>query len=122
MWTLFANLLDAVYEWFIPRRKVLVRKGDIMPLVMPQQDLLLLQEDGENWSVGFRCPCGCGDVIELLLLPNVKPRWDIEINCLGRPTLSPSVWKRTGCMSHFWIRDGKVIWVGVPYLRRGRRS
>ncbi|MFZ6010436.1 MAG: DUF6527 family protein [Bacteroidota bacterium] len=22
----------------------------------------------------------------------------------------PSVWKKDGCQSHFWIRRGKVIW------------
>lgn len=111
MWTWLANWFEAVQEWFSPRRKVLIREGDTLPSAMPKQDLILLQDDGENWSVGFRCPCGCGDVIELLMLPNVKPRWDIKIDHRGRPTLSPSVWRATGCRSHFWVRDGKVIWV-----------
>jgi hypothetical protein len=111
MWIMLTNCLDAIRAWLSPRLKVLIREGDTLPAAMPKQDLILLQDDGENWSVGFRCPCGCEEVIELLLLPNVKPRWDMKVNNRGRPTLSPSVWKKTGCRSHFWIVDGKVSWV-----------
>ncbi len=111
MWTLLTNWLEAIQDWLTPRRKVLTREGDTLPSAMPKQDLILLQDEGENWSVGFRCPCGCGDVIELLLLPDVKPRWDIKIDFRNRPTLSPSVWKTTGCRSHFWVRSGKILWV-----------
>jgi hypothetical protein len=105
------NLWNGIRDWFTPRRKVHIQKGDTLPSALPKHDLILLQDNGENWSVGFHCPCGCGEVIELLLLPNVKPRWDIYIDSLHRPTLSPSVWKTTGCKSHFWVQDGKIKWV-----------
>lgn len=82
-----------------------------MPTKLPKYDLILLNDDGEDWSVGFLCPCGCGDTIELPLLPNVRPRWDIHVDATHHPTLTPSVWKTNGCKSHFWVRDGKVIWV-----------
>ncbi|WP_420884462.1 DUF6527 family protein [Amnimonas aquatica] len=67
---------------------------------------------GEHWSVGFQCPCGCGDIIELLLLPAVRPHWALSVDGLGRPTLYPSVWRTTGCRSHFWLRQGRTVWVG----------
>lgn len=105
---------EASRQLFERPRKVHIYQGDTLPLVMPKRDLILLQDDGEDWSVGFICPCGCGTVIELLLLPGVKPRWDIKMDRRGRPTISPSVWRTTGCRSHFWLRDGKVIWV-KPY-------
>lgn len=111
MWTWFINWFEALKEKFTPRRKVLIREGDKLSTVMPKRDIILLKDDGENWSVGFRCPCGCGDVIELLLLPNFNPRWDIVIDNSGYPTLFPSVWKINGCRSHFWVREGKIIWV-----------
>jgi len=111
MWTWLLNCLALARQWLAPRRKILIREGDTLPVSMPKQDLILLKDEGENWSVGLHCPCGCGDVIELLLLPNVIPRWDIQIDQFGRPTLSPSVWRVTGCRSHFWLRKGRVIWV-----------
>ena len=103
--------LQALRNWLTPRRKVHIQTGDTLPAVLPARDLVLLEDNGENWSVGFRCPCGCGDVIELLLLPEVEPRWDIEFNARRQPSLSPSVWKATGCKSHFWLKQGKIIWV-----------
>jgi hypothetical protein len=111
IWTWLSGWLEAVREWFAPGRRVLVQIGDTLPANMPKQDLILLKDDGEDWSVGLCCPCGCGDVIELLLLPDVAPRWDIRIDRHGRPTLTPSVWRTTGCRSHFWLREGRVIWV-----------
>ncbi|WP_318030080.1 DUF6527 family protein [Rhizobium ruizarguesonis] len=61
-------------------------------------------------GVGMRCPCGCGDTIELLVAAETKPRWDVTIDEVRRPTLHPSVWRQKGCRSHFWIRRGRVHW------------
>ncbi|WP_420496783.1 DUF6527 family protein [Szabonella alba] len=58
----------------------------------------------------MRCPCGCGDIIELLVIAEAKPRWDVGADRERRPTLSPSVWRKTGCRSHFWVRRGRVQW------------
>ena len=38
------------------------------------------------------------------------PRWDLRINAGGLPSLNPSVWRQTGCRSHFWLRDGHLEW------------
>jgi hypothetical protein len=89
----------------------MVIEADMMPDVIPEKNLILLKDDGDDWSVGFKCPCGCGDILELMLLAGVKPRWDIEIDRKKRPTLTPSVWRTSGCKSHFWVTKGKIIWV-----------
>jgi len=93
-----------------PARSVIVVEGDTLPSVLPRRNLVLAQEDGENWCVGMRCPCGCDEVIELLVVPEGKPRWEILIDYRRRPTLHPSIWRSAGCQSHFWIRKGRVIW------------
>ncbi|WP_425525696.1 DUF6527 family protein [Xanthomonas campestris] len=56
------------------------------------------------------CPCGCGEVIELSLSPESRNFWKLAVEA-GRPTLHPSVWRKTGCGSHFWVRRGRVQWV-----------
>lgn len=71
---------------------------------------MLAREDGEDWCVGMRCPCGCGYVIELLVVAEARPRWDVKVDANGLPTLTPSVWLQKGCRSHFWIREGRTIW------------
>lgn len=95
---------------WMPARRLRVTEGDSLPAKLPWRDLILARDDGEDWCVGMRCPCGCGDPIELMLIREVKPRWTMKIDTSGRPTLHPSVWRKTGCCSHFWLRDGRVQW------------
>jgi hypothetical protein len=95
---------------FAPRRRLRVVEGDSLPLLMPRRDLVLARDDGEDWCVGMRCPCGCGDVIELLVLAEARPRWNLSVDASGRPTLAPSVWRQSGCRAHFWIRSGRIHW------------
>jgi hypothetical protein len=97
-------------ERALPRRGLNISATDLLPTRMPRRSLVLVRDSDEDWSVGMRCPCGCGDVIELPLQADVRPRWNLEAERSGRPSLSPSVWRRTGCRSHFWVRRGRVCW------------
>lgn len=53
------------------------------------------------------CVCGCGEVVSTPLGPT---DWSLSEDISG-PTLYPSVgnWQLK-CQSHYWIRDGRVIW------------
>lgn len=93
-----------------PDRRVQIVAGDSLPAVLPKRDLVLARDGDEDWCVGMRCPCGCGMNIELLVVPEAKPRWDLAIDSMQRPTLMPSVWVHRGCRSHFWLRNGRVEW------------
>jgi hypothetical protein len=92
------------------RRRLRIIEGDSLPPRMPIRDVVLARDDGEDWCVGMLCPCGCGHVIELLVVAEAKPRWDVAIDSKGWPTLSPSVWLQNGCRSHFWLRNGRIYW------------
>ena len=93
-----------------PRRSLKVIDGDTLPERLPLWNLVVARDDGEDWSVGMRCPCGCGQRLEMLVLKEVKPRWDVSVDSRGRVSLYPSVWLREGCKSHFWVRSGKIVW------------
>ena len=93
-----------------PRRRLQVFEGDMLPNTLPTFDLALAREEEEDCCIGMHCPCGCGQRLELIVLSNVKPRWDYLLNVKGHVTLHPSVWLTNGCQSHFWVRRGKVIW------------
>ena len=93
-----------------PRRLLKVVDGDTLPARLPLWNLVVARDDGEDWSVGMRCPCGCGQRLEMMVLKEVKPRWDIAVDAQGRVSLHPSVWLREGCKSHFWVRSGKIVW------------
>ncbi len=66
-------------------------------------------ENGHAWAAAMRCPCGCGDVIHMNLLPESRPRWTVEERPDGVVTLHPSVWRRKGCRSHFFVRGGEIV-------------
>ncbi|MEA2817517.1 MAG: hypothetical protein QOI93_5261 [Rhodospirillaceae bacterium] len=102
--------LVRLWDRFGPRRRLHIVQGDSLPADLPRRDLTLAQDDGEDWCVGFRCPCGCGQTIELLVIPEARPRWTLTTDSRGSPTLSPSVWLRQGCRSHFWLRNGRIVW------------
>lgn len=101
-----------IYDCFKPCLQVVQIEGDTLPKKFGRHKLIHLIDDGDSWSAGFYCPCGCGDVLEIALLYGVKPRWELTTDCKGRPTLYPSIWRKTGCQSHFWIRQGRVQWCG----------
>lgn len=111
---------DKVRKWFACRfirhqkpRTVIFFEGDELPENLPSYNLAVAREDGTLWSAGLICPCGCGRRLEVMLLPGVKPRWDLTIGVSGLPTLHPSIWVNTGCRSHFFLRDGQIIWSGT---------
>lgn len=95
---------------FGPGRRLIVVDGDSLPDNLPWRDVVLARDGEEDWCVGMVCPCGCGQKIELLVIPEAKPRWDVTTDEKGRPSLRPSVWLQRGCRSHFWLRHGKIEW------------
>lgn len=68
-----------------------------------------LQDDGFPWAVTFLCPCGCRETIMVNLVGS-KPVWKAYIFEGNLIKLRPSIWRESGCKSHFWITHGKVIW------------
>ncbi|MEL7099414.1 MAG: DUF6527 family protein [Pseudomonadota bacterium] len=81
-------------------------------------DKLTLVENGDikKWAC-LRCPGGCGEVINLSLNPNQRPRWRVSEDFWLRPTIHPSVHQKNECGCHFWIKRGQVSW-----CRGGRPS
>lgn len=98
--------------WLLFERpyKVIVVEDDTPPEKVRSKRIYLAHEDGEDWAVALRCPCGCGARLELMLLPEVKPHWKLQVDKNGVPSLKPSVWRETGCQSHFWLKKGRIIW------------
>ena len=70
-----------------------------------------LAGDGDDfWGAAMTCPCGCCETIVLNMLPQVRPRWSTPDGFDGLTTLQPSIWRQSGCRSHFFVRKGKIDW------------
>ena len=96
--------------WWHHDLKVVDIQGDEVPSDIGAKSLVRMVDEGQAWAAAMRCPCGCEEVIELSLSQSANPRWDL-LGTRRRPTLRPSVWRNVGCRSHFWVRDGRVLWV-----------
>src|SRR5438309_1731714 len=55
------------------------------------------------------CPCGCGEELAILLDDRAGPAWRFYLRG-GSITVFPSVWRDTGCESHF------ILWKDRIYL------
>lgn len=111
------NLLSRALRWIVarfrprpqePPRYQLDHALEV-PVVVDPLTVVAVGEGGHLWYAVFACPCGCGETIQLSLLPDDRPRWRLTSHG-GVPTLSPSVWRHRGCRSHFILRDGRVTW------------
>jgi hypothetical protein len=60
-------------------------------------------------SIALACPDACGDVLTINLDARAGRAWRLYTND-RRVTLWPSVWRDSGCCSHFIIWNGLVIW------------
>jgi hypothetical protein len=90
-----------------------MEKVDSAPENPRRDTVYLIMEDGDPWSVALRCPCGCGETLFLSLLEG-SPRWRIELHRNGTVSVSPSIWRTTGCRSHFFLKKGLISWCGPP--------
>jgi len=61
----------------------------------------------------FICPCGCGDIVVLGLVTSKYQfdRYWVLTEKNNKPSLSPSIHRRTGCNSHFILHKGIVDWL-----------
>lgn len=62
-----------------------------------------------KWAC-FRCPADTDEIVQLSLMPNRRPRWQVSVDLLGRPSLHPSVRQLDGSYAHFWVKRGRVVW------------
>lgn len=99
-----------------PLRTLVVEE---LPQDLRTGTIYVIGEEGHIWSVALLCPCGCGETIHLNVLPETRPRWRVKSHRDGRVSLTPSVWRTTGCRSHFFVREGVVDWVPKDRARYG---
>lgn len=77
--------------------------------VAPGEIVIVGERQYQKWAC-FRCPGGCGEIILLSLNTTRHPSWQVFVDGLRRPTISPSVRQINDCKCHFWVRQGRVDW------------
>lgn len=91
-----------------PYRTMVVHEA--LPESLTAGVIYIVEEDGFLEQAAMLCPCGCERILHMNLLPDDRPCWELTQHQDGTATLFPSVWRTKDCGSHFWFRQGQVIW------------
>lgn len=107
MFKTFSRLLE---NWFRPSYRL--SRVPEKPERLKRHRIYLLGEGNDSWAAVLVCPCGCQKEIWLNLLEHAdgRPTWRVEEREGAKAHIYPSIWRQTGCHSHFSIRDGRIIW------------
>lgn len=110
----------------------IINQPDLLALIVSDHPSPVSIKPGYIYIVGgqgyrkwayFRCPAATDEIIQLSLMPNHRPKWEIAIDLLNRPTVNPSVRQLEGSYAHFWIKMGCIEWCEDtgrnPRLMRG---
>ena len=94
--------------WKLHDRGRVESHSDAAPRLIGAGDFVIVDR-GRPRSIVIACPDGCGEVITLNLDSRVGPSWRMYRSPKGI-TLYPSVWRDSGCRSHFIIWNDKIYW------------
>lgn len=83
---------------------------EYLPNELEPNRVYLLGHPLSPWSAALLCPCGCGAVIQLSLIHDDTPSWRHKRHFWGCVSLYPSIWRKRGCHSHFFVRRGRIVW------------
>lgn len=98
------------YKYYTASRYTFEYVSDT-PLNIPKFKVFVICEGSNPDSLVFKCPCGCQVDIHLNLLTDASPSWEVVRYKKHKHSIYPSVWRTTGCRSHFFLRNNKIIWV-----------
>ncbi|MCL5047127.1 MAG: DUF6527 family protein [Actinobacteria bacterium] len=105
---MFRIILGRILDWLQhrfmggsrPYRTVFLEE---LPDCLDERVLYVLGEGGHLWSVAMLCQCGCGETLHMSLHQEGRPRWELTYHSDGTVSLWPSIWRKYGCRSHFFL-------------------
>jgi len=86
-----------------------VERWEDARLLLQKSGDLVLVERGRPRLLMIACPCGCGERLVIHVDPRVQPSWRLYQR-RRKITLFPSIWRESGCGSHFFIWGDRVVW------------
>jgi hypothetical protein len=110
---LYAGAVDlwkCVFHRPRPYRAIYIENDERLPKRLSSHTVYIVGVQGHEWLAEMVCPCGCSEALFLNLLREELPNWQWRVNTEGAVTLNPSVRRKIGCRSHFFLREGFIQW------------
>jgi hypothetical protein len=89
-------------------KAVVQSRREVGALLRKPGDAVIIQRGQPRWMI-LNCPCGCGEDIPINLDRRAGDAWRYYDGSGGGVTLFPSVWRDTGCQSHFIVWRGRIL-------------
>ncbi|MBK8322351.1 MAG: hypothetical protein IPL06_06320 [Betaproteobacteria bacterium] len=83
-------------------------RADVGAQLSKPGDAVLITRGQPRWLI-LRCPCGCGEDIPINLDQRAGKAWRYYEGGPRGATVFPSVWRDSGCESHFIIWGGRIL-------------
>jgi hypothetical protein len=77
--------------------------------LLKEPGMAVLVRRGVLRSLVIACPDNCGEVLTVNLDARTGPAWRLTNDKRGT-SLYPSVWRETGCRSHFIVWRNRIYW------------
>jgi hypothetical protein len=111
IFTFIRNFWQKIVGWWRPKDQLLktVPVEELPDQLIPKSVYIVGQE-GNLWYAAMICPCGCKETLHISLYPDGRPRWKLTENADRTISITPSVWRKVGCRSHFYITHSEIVW------------
>jgi uncharacterized protein DUF6527 len=86
------------------------RRHEADALLESSGDFVIVKR-GVLRSFVIRCPDGCGDTLTINLDPRSEKAWRFYRK-RRQVSLFPSIWRDSGCGSHFIVWNHSILWCG----------
>jgi hypothetical protein len=90
-------------------KRVVQSRAEAAGLLESAGDAVLIERGRPRWLL-MACPCGCREEIPINLDARSGPAWRLYRNRKFGLTVFPSIWRDTGCGSHF------IVWRSTIFL------
>ena len=110
-WNSFWKNISGYLEEGEITTKFQIEFAEDTPDTISGNTIYIVQDGNFPELLAFECPCGCRASIILNLLPDASPRWRYIISNQGKIDIYPSIWRKVGCKSHFFVRESDIYWV-----------
>lgn len=111
VWNLLWSNKTKIVKAETDRSRFQIEYVEDVPDSISDRFIFIVQDGNEPELLAFKCPCGCDADIILNLLKDASPRWSYELDDKGIIDIYPSVWRKVGCKSHFFLKDSNIKWV-----------
>lgn len=99
---------------YFQRIAIVEDQGNARNAVAADQHELAIVVRGMLRAALFQCPCGCGEILSMNLDPRAGTAWRVYAD-ESSISLLPSVWRTSGCRSHFFVVHNDIYWCSADW-------